>query len=274
MRRPDFMTAMVFAAPLRAPRLLASTCQIIAPLAFLLLALSCTEALAQTRGGSDSSPSVLELLYVVVVVPLLPLLTGAVLFMWTRSHLIAAGLSAFGFGAWGAVYFSRLSVDGPLSGALYGLGFDGITGGLLALAGSGYVHLIWAEARRLGQERTAIVHAGGIGFAATAFVLLLVTHGSDKVGLGLYLVMLAWSLGAAYATGSFGGVVATMAFALVAMVHGIWGAAILSGARDAGQAYLAIFSMPPLLLPVVAIAVFGKWLGGALRARKSRERPG
>ncbi|MBR0713809.1 hypothetical protein [Bradyrhizobium liaoningense] len=259
--------------PQRAPRLLTSTFPVVAPLGFMLLALI-TEAHAQTRGGSDSSLPLLDLLYLVVVEPLLPLLAGAILFMWTRSHLIAAGLSALGFGAWGAVYFSRLSVDGPLSGALYGLGFDGVTSGLMALAGSGYVHLIGAEARRLGTERTAIVHAVGIAFAATAFGLLLVTHGSDKVGIGLYLVMLAWSLGAAYATGSFGGVVATMAFALVAMVHGIWGAAIASGVRDAGQAYLAIFYVPPLLVPVVATAAFGRWLGSALRARKSHGRPG
>ncbi|WP_140978353.1 hypothetical protein [Bradyrhizobium guangdongense] len=244
----------------------------LAPLAFLLLALACTQAQAQPQGGSDSSLPLLDLLYVVVVEPLFPLLAGAVLFMWTRSHLIAAGLSALGFGAWGAVYFSRLSVDGPLSGALYGLGFDGITGGLLALAGSFYVHLIGTEARRLGKERTTIVHAGGIAFAATAFVLLLVTHGSDKVGIGLYLVMLAWSFGAAYATGSFGGLVATMAFALVAMVHGIWGAAILSGARDAGQAYLAIFAVPPLLLAVVATAALGRWLGGARSANSAADK--
>ena len=163
-----------------------------------------------------SSLDLLNLLYLVVVEPLLPLLAGAGLFMLTRSHLIAAGLSALGFGAWGALYFSRLSLDGPLSGALYGLGGDGVTSGLVALAGSGYVRLIAAEARRLGTERTAIVHAVGIAFAATAFVLLLVTNGSDKVGIGLYLGLLAWSLGAAAATGSFGGVVATMALALVA----------------------------------------------------------
>src|SRR5262245_5186979 len=131
-----------------------------------------------------------------------------------------------------------------------------------------------AEARRLGTERTAIVHAVGIAFAATAFVLLLVTNGSDKVGIGLYLVLLAWSLGAAAATGSFGGVVATMALALVAMVHGIWGAAIASGVRDAGQAYIAIFYVPPLLVPVLATAAFGRWLGSSLRARRSHDRPG
>jgi hypothetical protein len=151
---------------------------------------------------------------------------------------------------------------------------DGVTSGLVALAGSGYVRLIGAEARRLGTERTAIVHAVGIAFAATAFVLLLVTHGSDKVGIGLYLVLLAWSLGGAAATGSFGGVVATMALALVAMVHGIWGAAIASGVRDAGQAYIAIFNVPPLLVPVLATAAFGRWLGGSLRSRRSHDRPG
>ena len=222
----------------------------------------------------ESSPPLLDLLYLVVVEPLLPLLAGAGLFMLTRSHFIAAGLSALGFGAWGALSFSRLSLNGPLSGALYGLGVDGVTSGLVALAGSGYVRLIGAEARRLGTERTAIVHAVGIAFAATAFVLLLVTHGSDKVGIGLYVFMLAWSLGAASATGSFGGVVATMALALVAMVHGIWGAAIASGVRDAGQAYIAIFYVPPLLVPVLATAAFGRWLGDALRARGSHKRPG
>ena len=245
----------------RAPRLLASTYQVVAPLGFLLLALSYTEARAQTRGGLGSSLDLLFLLFLVVVVPLLPLLAGAGLFMLTRSHLIAAGLSALGFGAWGALYFSRVSLYGPLSGGLFGLGLVGVTCGLVALAGSGYVRLIAAEARRLGTERTAIVHAVGIAFAATAFVLLLVTHGSDKVGIGLYLVLLAWSLGAAAATGSFGGVVATMALALVAMVHGIWGAAIASGVRDAGQAYIAIFYVPPLLVPVLATAAFGRWLG-------------
>jgi len=208
-----------------------------------------------------SSLDLLFLLFLVVVVPLLPLLAGAGLFMLTRSHLIAAGLSALGFGAWGALYFSRVSLYGPLSGGLFGLGLVGVTCGLVALAGSGYVCLIAAEARRLGTERTAIVHAVGIAFAATAFVLLLVTNGSDKVGIGLYLVLLAWSLGAAAATGSFGGVVATMALALVAMVHGIWGAAIASGVRDAGQAYIAIFYVPPLLVPVLATAAFGRWLG-------------
>jgi hypothetical protein len=124
--------------------LLASTYQVVAPLGSLLLALTCTEARAQTRGGLGSS---LDLLYLVVVEPLLPLLAGAGLFMLTRSHLIAAGLSALGFGAWGALYFSRLSLDGPLSGALYGLGADGVTSGLVALAGSGYVRRSIAQAR-------------------------------------------------------------------------------------------------------------------------------
>jgi hypothetical protein len=212
----------------------------------------------------------LDLLYLVAVEPLLPLLAGAGLFVLTRSHLIAAGLPALGFGAWGALYFSRLSLDGRLSGALYGFGTDGVISGLVALAGSGYVALIRAEARQLGAERTTIVHAVGIVFAAIAFVLLLVTDGSDKVGIGLYVVMLAWSFGAAAATGSFGGVVATMALALVAMVHGIWGAALASGVPDAGQAYIAIFYVPPLLMLVLATAAFGRWLGGSLRARRGQ----
>ena len=215
----------------------------------------------------------LDLLGLVVVMPLLPLLAGAGLFLLTRSHLIAAGLSTLGFGAWGAWYFGRLSLNGPMSGALYGLGSEGVISGILALAGSGYVRLIGAEARRLGTERTAIVHIVGIAFAATAFGLLFVTHGSDKVGIGLYVVMIAWSLGAAAATGSFGGVVATMAFVMMAMVHGIWGAAIASGVRDAGQAYLVIFTMPPLLVPVLAVAALGRWLGRTLRARGSQVRP-
>src|SRR6516165_661402 len=101
---------------------------------------------AHTRGGLGSSLDLVNLLYLVVVEPLLPLLVGAGLFMLTRSHLIATGLSALGFGAWGALYFSRLSLDGPLSGALYGLGVDGVTSGLVALVGSGYVHLIGVEA--------------------------------------------------------------------------------------------------------------------------------
>jgi hypothetical protein len=217
---------------------------------------------------------ILDLLCLVVIAPLLPLLAGAGLFMLTRSHLIAAGLSALGFGAWGALYFSRLSLDGPLSGALYGLGSEGVASGLLALAGSGYVRLIEAEARRLGKERAAIVHAVGIALAATAFVLFFITNGSDKVGDGLYLFILAWSLGAAAATGSFGGVVATMALVMVAMVHGTWGAALASGVRDAGQAYIAIFTVPVFLVPVLAIAAFGRWLGGALRVRESHGRPG
>lgn len=161
----------------------------------------------------------LDMLCLVVIAPLLPLLAGAGLFMLTRSHLIAAGLSALGFGAWGALYVSRLSLDGPLSGALYGLGSYGVASGLVALAGSGYVRLIESEARRLGRERAAIVHAVGIALAVTDFVLFMITNGSDKVGNGLYLLILAWSLGAAAATGSFGGVVATMA---LVMVHGAW----------------------------------------------------
>jgi hypothetical protein len=257
----------------RAPRLLVSTYQVVAPLGILPIVLIFSEARAQTPGGSGSSLDLLNLLSLVVVEPLLPLLAGAVLFMLTRSHLIAAGLSALGFGAWGALYFSRLSLNGALAGALYGFESDGLISGLVALAGSGYVRLIGAEARSLGTERTLIVHAVGIAFAATSFVLLLVTHGSDKVGIGLYLVLLAWSLGGAAATGSFGGVTATMAFALIAMVHGIWGAAIASGVRDAGQAYIAIFNVPLLLLPVLATAAFGRWLGGSLRWRRSHDRP-
>lgn len=257
--------------PQRAPRLLTATFQVVAPLGFLLLAH--VEAQAQTRGGSGSSLNLFDL-YLVVVEPLLPLLAGAGLFMLTRSHLVAAGLPAIGFGAWAAFYFSRLSLNGPLSGALYGLEVDGVRSALAALAGSGYVHLIGAEARRLGTKRTAIAHAVGIAFAITAFVLLLVTRGSDKIGIGLYLVMLALSLGVAAATGSFGGVVATMAFALIAMVHGLWGAAIARGVHDAGQAYIAIFYVPQFLVPVVATAAIGRWLGGSLRARRSQDRPG
>jgi hypothetical protein len=60
---------------------------------------------------------------------------------------------------------------------------------------------------------------------------------------------------------------------MVAMVHGIWGAAIASGVRDAGQAYIAIFTVPLLLAPVLAIAAFGRWLGG-LRVRGSHRRSG
>ena len=116
--------------PQREPRLLTTTCQVVAALGFLLLSLTCKGAHAQPRGELESSPDLLNLLYLVVVEPLLPLLAGAGLFMLTRSHLIAAGLSALGFGAWGALYFSRLSLDGPLSGALYGLGVDGVASGL------------------------------------------------------------------------------------------------------------------------------------------------
>jgi hypothetical protein len=117
-RRRRWSSGYVQKGAQRAPRLMASTYQVVAPLGFLLLALTNTEARAQTRGGLGASLDLLNLLYLVVVEPLLPLLAGAGLFMLTRSHLIAAGLSALGFGAWGALYFSRLSLDGPLSGAL------------------------------------------------------------------------------------------------------------------------------------------------------------
>lgn len=122
--------------PQREQRLLATTCQVVAALGFLLLPLTCEGAHAQPRGELESAPDLLSLLYLVVVEPLLPLLAGAGLFLRTRSHLIAAGLSALGFGAWGALYFSRLSLDGPLSGALFGLGTDGVASGLVALAGT------------------------------------------------------------------------------------------------------------------------------------------
>lgn len=231
-----------------------------------------TQAHAQTRGEAGSSMELFSLLYLVVFEPLLPLLAGAGLFMLTSSHLVATGLPALVCGAWGAIYFARLSLDGPLSGALYGLGVDGLTGGLLAMAGSGYAYLIGAEARRLGAKATATVHAVGVAFSTTAFVLFFLTNGSDKVGNGLYFVMLAWSFGAAAATGSFGGVVATMAFGLVAMVHGAWGAALASGARDAGQAYIAILFVPLLLAPVLATAAIGRRFGAAFRG--GREQPG
>src|SRR5262249_9827665 len=108
VRRRDFMTGLGFAAalpaisraqqgtpviaslrtclwsrtmPQRAPRFLPSTYQVVAPLGFLPLALTYTEAHAQTRGGLESSPPLLDLLYLVVVEPLLPLLAGAGLFM-------------------------------------------------------------------------------------------------------------------------------------------------------------------------------------------------
>ena len=253
----------------RAPRSLTLTFRFAVFVGLLLLALPVTEAHAQARGGLGSA---LDLVYYSVVglpLPLLPLLTGAGLYMRTRSHLVAAGVSALVFGAWGAFHFSRVSLDGPWSGALFGFLSDGATGGLVALAGSGYVHLIGAEARRLGTKQTAIAHGVGIAFAAIAFVLLLLTHASDKVQTGLYVVMLALSLGVSAATGSFGGVVATMAFALFAMVLGLWAAALASGARDAGQAFIAIFALPQYLAPVVAVAALGWWLGGRLRAGKS-----
>ena len=62
--------------PLRASRRLTSTCQVVAPLGFVLLALT-TEAHAQTRGGLESSLPLLDLLDLVVVEPLLPLLGRA-----------------------------------------------------------------------------------------------------------------------------------------------------------------------------------------------------
>ncbi len=260
--------------PHRKPPLLATTSQIVVALGFLLLSLTRNGAHAQPRGELESSLDLFNLLYLVVVEPLLPLLAGAGLFLLTRSHLIAAGLSALGFGAWGALYFSRLSLDGPLAGALYGMETDGIACGLGALAGSGYAHLIKVEAHRLGAKRTAIAHTVGIAFATLAFVLLLVMHGSDKVGAGLYFVLLALSLGLPAATGSFGGVVATMALALIAMVQGVWGAALASGVRDAGQAAFLLFYVPPLLAPAIALAALGKWLGGIFRVGGSEDRPG
>jgi hypothetical protein len=255
--------------PQRSPRLSVSIL-VVAALGFFLLALPCPAALAQTQRELESTPDLFNLLYLVVIEPMLPLAAGAGLFMLTHSYLISAGIAALGFGVWGAVYFARLSLDGPLSGALYGLGTEGAVSGLMALAGSGYVHLIEADARRLGSQKTAIVHGVGVAFAATAFSLFLLTDGSEKVGDGLYLVMLAWSFGAAAATGSFGGVVATMGFALVAMVHGVWGAALARGVSDAGQAYIAIFFVPLLLAPVLASAAAGRWLRDALRAAQIR----
>src|SRR5262249_54540392 len=154
---------------------LLTPCQVVAVLGFLLLSLTCQGAHAQARGEVQSLPDLLGLLLLVVVVPLLPLLVGAGLFILTRSHLKAAGLCALGFGAFAALSFYRTSLDEPFLAALFGLGTVGIPSGLAALAGSGYVHLIGAEARRLGTERTAIAHAIGIAFAAMAFVLLLVT---------------------------------------------------------------------------------------------------
>src|SRR5689334_19912399 len=115
-RRGDVMTRPACAAALparsqRAPRVLISACQAFAPL--LLLALTWTEVHAQTGGAAESSAPLLELLYLVMVRPLLPLLAGAGLFMLTRSHLVAAGLTALAFGAWGAWSYAHISVDGP-----------------------------------------------------------------------------------------------------------------------------------------------------------------
>jgi len=41
----------------------------------------------------------------------------------------------------------------------------------------------------------------------------------------------------------------------------------------AGQAYIVIFYVPPLLAPVLAIAAFGRWLGRRPRARRRDDRP-
>ena len=68
------------------------------------------------------------------------------------------------------------------------------------------------------------------------------------------------------------GVLGTLA--LIAMVYGLWAAAVAGGAPDAGQAFIAIFSLPKLLVPVVATAAIGWWLGGKLRARRSQNRTG
>jgi hypothetical protein len=259
--------------PQRPLRFASSIYRVVAPLGCLLFALLCPAALAQTRGQLEPSWDLLGLLYLVVIEPLLPLLAGAGLFMATRSYMISTGVVALGFGAWGAVSFARLSLNGPLSGALYGLGTDGVTGGLMALLGCGYVHLMEVEAQRLGLQKTGIVHGIGIAFAVTAFVLFFVTNGSGEVGDGLYFIILIWSFGAASATGSFGGVVATMALTLVAMVHGVWGAALARGVSDAGQAYIAILFVPPLLVPVIVTTVLGRWLGDKLRAQKNNNPP-
>ena len=194
--------------PQREPRLLTTTCQVVAALGFLFLSLTCKGAYAQPGGELESSLDLLSLLYLVVVEPLLPLLAGAGLFVRTRSHLAAAGLSALGFGAWGALYFSRLSLDGPLSGALYGLGVDGIASGLVALAGSGYVHLIGSGGAPARHGADGDRARGRHRLRGNGICSALVTHGSDKVGIGLYLVLLALSLGVSAVTGSFGGVVA------------------------------------------------------------------
>lgn len=257
--------------PQRAPRYLTAILRVVALFGLLLLVPPVRPAHAQTQGGLGLALDLIYLLAMQPLFPLLPFLAGAGLFMRTRSHVIAAGLSALVFAAWAAFFFSRTSLNGPLAGALYGLEVDGVRSALAALAGSGYVHLIGVEARRLGTKRTAIAHAAGIAFAVAAYVLLLVKGGSDTVGMGLYLATLALALGISAATGSFGGVVATMALALIAMVHGLWGAAVASGVPDAGQAYIAIFYVPALLVPVVAAAALGRWLGGKLRVHNSQD---
>lgn len=251
--------------PQRAPSRLGAFFAL-AAVGLVAVATPSTAVHAQTTTGLAAG---LDLLYLAVgaPLPLLPFLAGAGLYMRTGSHLVAMVFPALFFGAWAAFHFARLSVDGPWSGALFGLTSDGLFAGLVALAGSGYVRLIGAEARRLGTKRTAIAHGVGIAFAATAFFVLLVTHASDRAETGLYVAMLVLSLAVSAATGSFGGVVVTMAFALVAMVVGVWAAAVAGGARDAGQAFVAIFALPKLLLPVVVLSAIGWWLGGKFHAR-------
>lgn len=254
--------------PHGALRCLTAVVRGVALVGLLFMALPAADAHAEARGGLGS---VLDVIYLAAVgppLPLLPLVAGAGLFLRTGSHLVAAGVSALVFGAWGAFHFAGVSLDGPWSGALFGLANDGVTSGLVALGGSGYVRLVDAEGRRLGRERTAIAHGVGIGFAVVAFALVYATHGSDKVELALYVLMLLLTLGVSAATGSFGGVVVTMVFALFSMVLGLWASALASGARDAGQAFIAIFMLPKLLVPVVALAAVGRWLGGKFGIRR------
>lgn len=253
------------------PRGFAAISRVVALSSVLTLGVSHAQAQTQVPAPMLGVLGVaLDLTYLVAVqlMPLLPLLAGAGLFMLSRSHVIAAGLPAIGFGAWAAFFFARTSLDGPLSGALYGVKVDGFRSALIALAGSGYAHLITADARRMGKRGAMLVHGAGIAFALAAFVMLVLTQGSDTTGIALYLVMLALTLGLAVATGSFAGVVATMTLALVAMAHGLLGAAIWRGVHDAGQAYIAILHLPKFLLPVLAAAGIGKWLGGYVRARR------
>ena len=258
--------------PQREQRLLATTCQVVAALGFLLLPLTCEGAHAQPRGELESAPDLLSLLYLVVVEPLLPLLAGRPV---PADALPPHCGRSFRSRLWRVGRLVLLSpvARRPLVGRALRTGNGRRRKRARGVGRHGYAALIGAETRRLGAERTAIAHGVGVAFAAMAFVLLLVTQGSDTVGIGLYLVLLALSLGLSAATGSFGGVVATMALALIAMVHGVWGAALASGVPDAGQAYIAIFYVPPLLAPVLAIAAFGSWLGRSLRARRSDDRP-